>query len=143
MTSVDFQTIINNMTLEQKIAQLFLSGICAEESLDQVRAYMEENHFGGYSLSYNFARFIRGGSYHPCGIGAFVPIEKTAEYLHAIKELSWEIMGIPAICTLDQEGGMEESEFRRSPTVLTPNQMGIAAINDPKEAYCKRRIFIQ
>jgi beta-N-acetylhexosaminidase len=44
-------------------------------------------------------------------------------------------MGIPTICTLDQEGGMEESEFRRSPVVLTPNQMGLAAIGDPKEAY--------
>jgi len=135
MSDVDIKKLIDGMTIEQKIAQLFLSGICAEESLDQVRAYMEENHFGGYSLSYNFARFVRGGSYHPCGIGKFVPIEDTAEYLYAINELSWEIMGIPAICTLDQEGGMEESEFRRSPTVLTPNQMGIAAIGDPEEAY--------
>ena len=135
MTDVDIGKLIDGMTIEQKIAQLFLSGICAEESLDQVRAYMEENHFGGYSLSYNFARFIRGGSYHPCGIGKFVPIEETAEYLHRVKELSWEIMGVPTICTLDQEGGMEESEFRRSPVVLTPNQMGIAAIGDPEEAY--------
>lgn len=135
MTDVDIGKLIDGMTIEQKIAQLFLSGICAEESLDQVRAYMEENHFGGYSLSYNFARFIRGGSYHPCGIGKFVPIEETAEYLHQVKELSWDIMGVPAICTLDQEGGMEESEFRRSPVVLTPNQMGIAAIGDPEEAY--------
>lgn len=135
MTDVDIDKLIDGMTIEQKIAQLFLSGIVAEESLDQVRAYMEENHFGGYSLSYNFARFVRGGSYHPCGIGKLVPIDETAEFLHKVKELSWEIMGIPVICTLDQEGGMEESEFRRSPTVLTPNQMGIAAIGDPAEAY--------
>ena len=78
MASVNIRRIIEGMTLEQRIAQLFLSGIVAEESLEQVRAYMEENHFGGYSLSYNFARFIRGGSYHPCGIGRFVPIERTA-----------------------------------------------------------------
>jgi len=135
MTQPDASALLDNMTLDQKIAQLFLSGICAEESLDQVRAYMEENHFGGYSLSYNFARFLRGGSYHDCGIGKLVPIEETAEYLHAVKELSWEIMGIPAICTLDQEGGMEESEFRRSPVVMTPNQMGVAAIGEEEEAY--------
>jgi len=135
MADVDISKLIDGMTLEQKIAQLFLSGIVAEESLDQVRAYMEENHFGGYSLSYNFARFIRGGSYHPCGIGKLVPIDETAEFLHGVKELSWEIMGVPVICTLDQEGGMEESEFRRSPTVLTPNQMGVAAIGEPAEAH--------
>ena len=134
MADADVARLIDGMTLEQKIAQLFLSGIVAEESLEQVRAYMEENHFGGYSLSYNFARFIRGGSYHPCGIGQYVPIDVTAEFLHSVKELSWEIMGVPAICTLDQEGGMEESEFRRSPVVLTPNQMGVAAIGDPEEA---------
>jgi|GEM_PF-3076430 len=135
MASVNIRRIIEGMTLEQRIAQLFLSGIVAEESLEQVRAYMEENHFGGYSLSYNFARFIRGGSYHPCGIGRFVPIERTARFLHDVKELSWQIMGVPTICTCDQEGGMEESEFRRSPTVLTPNQMGLAAIGEAKEAY--------
>ena len=135
MADVDIGRLIDGMTLEQKIAQLFLSGIVAEESLEQVRAYMEENHFGGYSLSYNFARFIRGGSYHPCGIGKYVPIDATAEFLHDVKELSWEIMGVPVICTLDQEGGMEESEFRRSPVVLTPNQMGVAAIGEPEEAY--------
>ena len=135
MADVDISKLIDGMTLEQKIAQLFLSGIVAEESLDQVREYMEENHFGGYSLSFNFARFVRGGSYHPCGIGKLVSIDETAEFLHKVKELSWEIMGVPTICTLDQEGGMEESEFRRSPTVLTPSQMGIAAIGDPAEAY--------
>ncbi len=135
MTDVDIDKLLAAMGLEDRIAQLFLSGIVAEESLEQVRAYMEENHFGGYSLSYNFARFVRGGSYHPCGIGRLVPIEETAEFLHRVKELSWEIMGVPAICTCDQEGGMEESEFRRSPTVLVPNQMGIAAIGDEDEAY--------
>ena len=135
MATLNIRKIVAGMTLEQRIAQLFLSGICAEEPLDQVRAYMEENHFGGYSLSYNFARFIRGGSYHPCGIGRFIPIDETAEFLHKVKELSWEIMGVPTISTCDQEGGMEESEFRRSPVVLTPNQMGLAAIGDPKEAY--------
>ncbi|NQT94206.1 MAG: hypothetical protein HQ559_15705 [Lentisphaerae bacterium] len=135
MPPADIRTLVDNMTIEQKIAQLFLSGICAEESLDEVRGHMEENHFGGYSLSFNFARFIRGGSYHDCGIGRYVPIEETAEFLHAVKELSWEIMGVPAICTLDQEGGMEESEFRRTPVVLTPSQMGVAAIGDEEEAY--------
>ncbi len=132
---MSIERMIDSMTLDQKIAQLFLSGICAEESLDDVRAYMDENHFGGYSLSYNFARFIRGGSYHDCGIGKYVPIDQTAEFLHKVKELSWEIMDVPTICTLDQEGGMEESEFRRTPVVLTPNQMGIAAIGSEEEAY--------
>ncbi len=140
MSDVDIDGILGDMSLDDMIAQLFLSGIVAEESLDQVRSYMEENHFGGYSLSYNFARFIRGGSYHPCGIGRYAPIAETAEYLHRVKELSWEIMGVPTICTLDQEGGMEESEFRRSPTVVTPNQMGVAAIGDPAEAYATARL---
>ncbi|MBD3315657.1 MAG: hypothetical protein GF344_07715 [Chitinivibrionales bacterium] len=135
MATIDIAKILDSMSIDDKIAQLFLSGLCAEESLDEVRAHMEKDHFGGYSLSYNFARFIRGGSYHDCGIGKLVPIEKTAEWLHKVKELSWEIMGVPVICTLDQEGGMEESEFRRTPVVLTPNQMGIAAIGEEDEAY--------
>ncbi len=133
--SFDIQSIISSMSIEDKISQMFLSGIVAGESEAQIREYMETNHFGGYSLSYNFARFIRGGSYHPCGIGKKVSLEETAEFLHKIKEMSWDIMGVPAICTLDQEGGMEESEFRRSPVVLTPNQMGLAAIGDPDEVY--------
>jgi beta-N-acetylhexosaminidase len=134
MPAVDLDRIMGRMSLDDMIAQLFLSGIVAEESLEQVRAYMTENHFGGYSLSYNFARFLRGGSYHVCGIGRQVPIGETAEFLHRVKELSWEIMGVPAICTLDQEGGMEESEFRRSPVVLTPNQMGVAANGSARDA---------
>jgi beta-N-acetylhexosaminidase len=64
-----------------------------------------------------------------------VPIEETAEFIHAVKRASLDIIGVPVIATGDQEGGMEESLYRRDPVVLTTTQMGMGASGDPKDAY--------
>ena len=135
MADVDVKKIADGMTLEQKIAQFFLGSVAAGETLDQVKRNLETLRYGGFSFSYHFARFIRGGNYLPCGISPKIPIVETAEYLHEIKKAAMEIIGVPVIPTCDQEGGMEESEYRRDNVVLTPNQMGIGAAGSLDDAY--------
>ncbi len=140
MAPVDVKKIIDGLTLRQKIAQFFLGNVAAEETLDQAREYIETLRYGGFSFSYHFARFIRGGNYIPCGIAPTIPIEETIEYLHEIKKMAMDIIGIPLIMTCDQEGGMEESEFRRSNVVLTPSQMGVGAAGTLEDAYSAAHI---
>ena len=140
MTMVDVKKIIHGLTLKQKIAQFFLGNVAAEETLDDVRGILENLQYGGFSFSYHFARFIRGGNYIPCGIAPTIPIEETIEYLHEIKKMAMDIIGIPLIMTCDQEGGMEESEFRRSNVVLTPSQMGVGAAGTLEDAYSAAHI---
>ena len=135
MVSVDIKKIIDGMTLDQKIAHMWLGGVAAGETLDQAKRNIEKIRFGGFSFSYHFQRFIRGGNYLPCGISQKIPIEQTAEFLYELKKAALEIMGVPLLPACDQEGGMEESEFRRDPVVLTPNQMGVGAAGSLEDAY--------
>ncbi len=140
MATVDVKKIIGGLTLKQKIAQFFLGSVAGAETLDQAREHIETLRYGGFSFSYHFARFIRGGNYIPCGIAPTIPIEETIEYLHEIKKMAMDIIGIPLIMTCDQEGGMEESEFRRSNVVLTPSQMGVGAAGTLEDAYSAAHI---
>ena len=135
MAEVDVKKIIDGMTIEEKIGQFFLGSVAGGESLDQVKRNMEKLRFGGFSFSYIFERFIRGGSYIPCGISRKVPIVETAEFLHEIKKAAFDIIGVPVIPACDQEGGMEESLYRRDNVVLTPSQMGMGAAGTPADAY--------
>ena len=135
MADADIQKIIDGMTLDQKIAQMWLGSVAAGETLDDAKRNIENIRFGGFSFSYHFQRFIRGGNYIPCGICKTVPIDETAEFLCEVNNAAMEITGIPLIAACDQEGGMEESEFRRSPVVLTPNQMGVGSAGTLEDAY--------
>ena len=132
---VDIKKIVEEMPIEHRIAQMFIGSVAGGETLDQVKRNLETFRFGGFSFSYVFERFLRGGNYIPCGISKNVPILETAKFIHDIKTAALEIMGIPVMPTGDQEGGMEESLYRRDPVVLTSTQIGMGAAGDPADAY--------
>ncbi len=132
---VDVNRILEGLTLEQKIGQFFLGTVAGGHTLDDAKGFIESLQYGGFSYSYIFERFIRGGDYIPCGVSKKVPLVETAEFLYEIQKAAMEITGIPLIMTADQEGGMEESLFRRDNFSLTPTQMGMGAAGTPEDAY--------
>lgn len=135
MANVEVQGILDGMTLEQKIAQMFIGSVSGGEDLDQAKQIFQTLQYGGFSYSYIFEYFIRGGNYIPCGISKMIPITETAEFLCDVQKAAIDIIGIPLIITADQEGGMEESLYRREPVVLTPTQMGMGSAGTPQDAY--------
>ena len=140
MTEADIQTIIDGLSVEQKIGQLFLGDVAGDEPLDSVKRNFETNRPGGFEFSAVFRRFVRGGDYIPCGVARLRPPEAKAEFLWQVRRAAHEIIGIPTLGAVDQEGGMENSHFRAGPFVVTPNQMGVGAIDSPEDAYTTGRI---
>ncbi|MHB9130837.1 MAG: glycoside hydrolase family 3 protein [Armatimonadota bacterium] len=136
----DTQRLIDQMSLEEKIGQMFMGNICGGENLDIARRQFEEFHFGALQFSGVFERFIRGGDYLPCGVDRNKPLDEVAEFLYNIKQAAKEIVGIPAIMAGDQEGSVSNSIFRRRNVALMPNQMGFGASGSLQHAYESARI---
>jgi len=140
MNSANIQKLIDGMTLEQKIGQMFIGNICGGESLDLARDNLEKFHFGSLQFSGVFERFMRGGHYLPCGVCGNEPLEDIARFLAEIKDASMEITGVPAIMGGDQEGGISSSIFRRRNVSLLPHQMGLGANGSLEDAYSAARM---
>jgi len=135
MTDDDIQKLIDGMTIEQKIGQMFMGNICGGETLDLARRNFERFHFGGVQYSGVFERLVRGGDYMLCGVCRNVPLEEEAEFLEGMKAAAEEIVGIPVILGGDQEGGIAGSIFRRRNVSVMPRQMGLGAAGDPGNAF--------
>jgi beta-N-acetylhexosaminidase len=140
MTDADIQKIIDGMTIDQKIGQMFLGDVAADEPLESVKRNFEKNRPGGFEFSAVFQRLVRGGDYIPCGVARLRAPDQKAEFLWQVRKAAREIIGIPTMAAVGQEGGMENSHFRASPVVVTPNAMGIGAIDSPDDAYTAGRI---
>ncbi len=137
---VDVQKIIDSMSLEQKIGQMFIGNICAGETLDFAKQNFEKFHFGSLQFSGVFERFVRGGNYLPCGCHRNEPLDKVAEFLANIKKASVDIMGLPAIIGGDEEGSLNGNIFRRRNITIVPTQMGIGASGKSEDAYTAAKI---
>lgn len=131
----DIDKILDEMTLEQQVGQLFMANVCGGENLDLIRRDLETFHFGGLQYSAVFQRFVRGGNYLPCGVSANRPLEEDAAFMHKIKEASREIVGVAVIVGGDQEGGLEANIYRRRNIATMPSQMGLGASGDPEMTY--------
>jgi len=131
----DIDKIINDMTLEQKIGQMFMGNICGGETVELAKRNFEEFHFGGLQFSGVFERFIRGGNAIPCGVCKNEPLDVVAKFLHDIHRASLDILGTPVIVGCDQEGGVEHSIFRRREATIIPMQMGLGATGSPEDTY--------
>ena len=132
---MDLSKLIDRMTLEDKIGQMFIGNICGGESLDLARRNLEQFRFGSLQFSGVFERFIRGGHYRPCGVCRNEPLEDVARFLADIKTASREILGVPVILGGDQEGGIGSSIFRRRNVALMPQQMGLGASGSLDDVY--------
>ena len=140
MRAPDFQKIVDGMTIDQKIGQMFMGGVAGGESLEFARRNFEAYHFGSLQFSGVFERFIRGGDYRPCGVCRNAPLDEVAEFLFKVKQIGEEITGLPVIMAGDQEGSISNSIFRRRNVALMPSEMGLGAGGDPENAYWAARI---
>ncbi|MHB9026837.1 MAG: glycoside hydrolase family 3 protein [Armatimonadota bacterium] len=135
MATPDFQKIIDNMTLDQKIGQMFMGDIAGGESLDLAKSNFETYHFGALQYSGVFEIFTRGGNYLPCGVCRNFPLDEVAKFLADIKQAAFDIMGVPAIIAGDQEGSISNSILRRRNIAMMPSQMGLGAAGSLEGAY--------
>ena len=138
---IDLNKIIDEMSLEQKIGQMFMGNICGGETIDDARYIMEKHSFGGLQFSGVFERFVRGGDYLECGVCKNRPLDEVAEFLAEIKKLAIEITGVPLIIGGDQEGGVCGSIFRRRNITLAPLSMGLGAADNLEDTYCAASIM--
>jgi len=140
MGTPNFQKIIDGMSIDQKIGQMYMGGIAGGETLDFARRNYEKYHLGALQFSGVFERFIRGGDYLPCGVCRNAPLDEVAEFLFRVKQIGREITGLPVIMAGDQEGSINNSIFRRRNVSLMPSQMGLGACGEPKNTYQAARI---
>jgi beta-N-acetylhexosaminidase len=120
---------IRNMTLEQKVGQMFMVGFGnpgdqpAYEINDQIRTLIQEKHVGGVIL---FGRNVES----PEQVGKLTGELQTM----ALSSSS----GIPLFVAIDQEGG-PIIRIRKGVT-LFPGNMALGATRDPNLAYEAGRI---
>lgn len=140
MHAPDFQKIIDRLTIDQKIGQMFMGNICGGETVDFARRNFEKYHFGALQFSGVFERFIRGGDYMPCGVCRNYPLDEVAEFIFRVKQTGETLTGLPVIMAGDQEGSISNSIFRRRNVAMMPNEMGLGACGDPENAYWAAKI---
>ena len=127
MIKQEFQKIIDGLSLDEKIGQMFMGNICGGESVEFAKSNFKRHHFGALQFSGVFERFVRGGDYMPCGVDSNKPLDKVAEFIFKVKRAGEEITGLPVIMAGDQEGSISNSIFRRRGVSIMPNQMGLGA----------------
>jgi beta-N-acetylhexosaminidase len=119
--------MIDRLSLDEKIGQMFMGNICGGESVEFARRNFERFHFGALQFSGVFERFVRGGDYLPCGVCRNFPLDEVAQFIFRVKQAGREITGLPVIMAGDQEGSITNSIFRRRNVAIMPSQMGLGA----------------
>jgi beta-N-acetylhexosaminidase len=108
---------IKDMSLDQKIGQMLMIGFHSKKFDNHIKEMLYEHYIGNVIL---FSRNI--GSK-----------DEIIELTEDIQKNAMEVLGIPALISIDQEGGMV-TRISNGATFL-PGNMAIAATNDPKNAY--------
>lgn len=140
MTMPDFDALINRMTLDDMLGQMFMGNICGGESVDFAKRNFERYRFGALQFSGVFERFVRGGDYLPCGVDRNKPLDEIVSFIHEVKEAGREIIGLPVIMAGDQEGSISNSILRRRNIAIMPSQMGLGAADSAELAYRAARV---
>lgn len=86
----EIQEIVDSMTMDEKIGQLFIFGIDGTVMNENMINVIENNHIGGFVL---FKDNIQG-------------IGQTVELLNSLKEINVTNNDIPLFFSLDEEGGI-------------------------------------
>src|SRR5699024_7921254 len=79
---------LTNMTMEEKIGQLFIFGFTGREIDDKTIDMIEKNHIGGFIL---FKENIKS-------------VEQSVDILNTLKETN-KINPVPLFLAIDEEGG--------------------------------------
>lgn len=113
---MDFKKI-KNLTIKEKVGQLFVVGFDATEINDHVIKIIKEYKIGNIIL---FTRNV-----------------KTAKQLfnlnQSLQKLAMKEIGIPLFITIDQEGGMVTRIYNDA--TIFPGNMTLAATNNTNNAY--------
>ena len=104
------QKSIDNLSLDQKIGQMFMGNICGGETLDIARGDLEKFHFGGMQFSGLFETFIRGGGYRPCGVCRNEPL---AEVYYRLGRQDDALDTIARAIAIDPEDNYLKSQQNR------------------------------
>ena len=107
---------IEDLTLEQKIGQMIMAGFPSDSFDDHVRELIHEYHIGNIIL---FSR----------NVGDSSQIQSLTE---DIQDNMMETIGLPALISIDQEGGMVTRIFDGA--TLLPGSMAISATGDVDNA---------
>ena len=111
------ETILNNMSIKDKIGQMFMVGFEGTTIPSSLRQTVKNRRFG------NFIYF-----------GANVADdEKVAPLSSSLQNILLEEVGLPGFISMDQEGGMVV-RFANEATHFIGN-MGLVATNDPNNAF--------
>ncbi|MDF2577851.1 MAG: nagA [Chlamydiales bacterium] len=114
----NFDSIINKMTLDEKIGQLFMAFFYGENLTAEARQLLEDSKLGNIIL-YNWAN----------GLEQPQQVKKLTD---EIQTFALERLGIPAFISVDQEMGIV-ARLKQNFTEF-PGNMALAATQDPKLA---------
>ncbi|MBD3240147.1 MAG: hypothetical protein GF331_06140 [Chitinivibrionales bacterium] len=146
-------TIISEMSLEQKVGQCVVVGMSGTMVTNDLREAITRHHCGGIRLS-PFTRIFRyfsdsrarkadmGEGYMPSlqkimrqGPSPYVTPEQLAEMLNGLRDLAAQRNPrIPLHMVIDQEGDTSR-DFAAGGVVQYPSNLGIAASGRPELAY--------
>jgi len=122
--SQDLEHILSEMTLDEKIGQLFMPGIEGQQMDDEMRDLIQENHLGGVILF--------GGR-------NVVNRAQTARLTEQMQEAAMATgQGIPLLISIDQEGGVGSHINILTGGVDTVGNLALGAspyIRDTYESY--------
>lgn len=117
MADAQLKTILENMTLEEKVGQLLMAGFFGREPSPEIRRLILERKVGSVVL---FAR----------NLGDLAEIRQLTGDLQELARLSGQ--PLPLIIATDQEGGVVTRVFQGT---IAPGNMALAATKNPASAY--------
>lgn len=115
----NFDAIVNSMTLDEKVGQLFLSFFYGEELTPLTREMILESKLGNI-IYYNWANGLKEPA-------------QVSELSEQIQTLVQKHFGLPALISADQEGGVV-ARLQGEKFTEFPGNMAIAATRDPNLA---------
>lgn len=125
--STKAQQILQAMTLDQKIGQLFVIGFDGTDVDDDLRAMIEESHIGGVIY---FARNIAD------------PLQ-TAKLSAKLQRIAAESGNPGLIIAIDQEGGRVARLTEKTGFTEFPSAMALGATGDPHNAFLAAQAMAQ
>ena len=147
------KSLMNDMTLEQKIGQCVVVGMSGTHITNDIREAITKYHCSGLRLS-GFTRMFRyfsddkskqqkfGSDFSPSmqkitqqGDPEYISPEAYTEMLNELRKLAAERKpAIPLHMVIDQEGDTSK-DFSRGGVVQFPSNMGLASSGDPDLTY--------
>ena len=129
LDDAQLQFIVQNMTLEEKLGQLFMPGISGQTMTDELRALIQDNHLGGVLLF--GGRNVMGRT-------------QTAELTQALQDAATTSGArVPLLISIDQEGGIGSHVNMLTGGVDTVGNLALGASQRLEDTYDSYAIMAQ